>query len=190
MNDQVVNYIIIPFMIFMARVCDVSIGTVRIILISRGNKMVAPLLGFIEVLIWISAISQVMKNMSNIVCYLAYGAGFATGNYVGMLIESKLAMGLQMVRVISRARLQLLPGALRSEGYGVTTVEGRGAAGKVNVIFSTIPRKEVVKYVKIVDALDPEAFITVEDVRSSKAGYFSNISRKNVQLLKDIFKKK
>lgn len=190
MNETMLNYVLIPILIFFARVCDVSIGTVRIILISRGNKIVAPLLGFVEVLIWIAAISQVMKNMSNIFCYLAYGAGFATGNFVGMIIESKLALGLQMVRVISRAKLQLLPGALRSEGFGVTTVEGKGAAGKVNVIFSTIPRKELKKYCKMVDALDPEAFISVEDVRSTKAGYFNSIARKNIFELKNIFKKK
>ena len=190
MNDTALNYVLIPVLIFMARVCDVSIGTIRIILISRGNKLVAPLLGFIEVLIWITAISQVMKNMSNLMCYLAYGAGFATGNYVGMLIESKLAMGLQMIRVISRAKLQLLPGALRSEGFGVTTVEGKGAAGKVNIIFSTIPRKKLKRYIKMVDSVDPEAFISVEDVRSTKAGYFSSIARRNIFELKNIFKKK
>ncbi len=190
MSESFLSYVLIPVLIFIARVIDVSIGTIRIILISRGNKIVAPLLGFIEVIIWVAAIGQVMQNLTNVMCYLAYGAGFATGNYVGMLIESKLAMGLQTVRIISKAPLQLLPGELRNEGFGVTTVQGKGAKGPVNIIFSTIKRKELRKYLDMVNILDPKAFVSVEDVRSCKAGYFNHFSRTNIFMLKNIFKKK
>ena len=88
-------------MIFLARICDVSIGTIRIIFVSKGNKKIAPILGFFEVLIWITAISKIMQNLDNYVNYFAYAAGFATGNFVRYDDRGKLAMGIQMIRIIT-----------------------------------------------------------------------------------------
>lgn len=190
MDDSILKYVVIPALIFFARVTDVSIGTVRIIMLSRGNKIVAPILGFFEVIIWLAAISQVMQNLSNVVCYLAYGAGFATGNYVGLLIESRLALGLQIVRIISSKPLQILPGELRNEGFGVTEIDGKGAKGPVKILYSIVPRKRVNDLISLVHYLDPDAFISIEDVRSSYAGYFRNATRGNVFQLRKIFKKK
>ena len=92
-GSEIFTFIILPILIFIARVCDVSIGTMRIIFISRGAKILAPLLGFFEILIWLVAIGKVMQNLDNIACYVAYAGGFATGNFVGIRIEEKLAMG-------------------------------------------------------------------------------------------------
>lgn len=190
MPETLVNYLIIPGLVFLARIIDVSIGTVRVILLSRGNKIVAPLLGFFEVIIWLAAISKVMQNLTNIVCYIAYGAGFATGNYVGMLIESKLALGYQIIRIISSSALQLLPTELRNEGYGVTTFKGKGARGTVNILFSVVSRKKVNEFVKLVLTIEPHAFISIEDVRSSHSGYLQSTTRGNSFWMRKIFKKK
>jgi len=190
MSETVLNYAIIPLLIFVARIIDVSIGTVRVILLSRGNRYVAPLLGFFEVIIWLAAISEVMKNLTNVVCYVAYGAGFATGNYVGMWLESKLALGFQIVRIISTSQLQLLPNEIRNKGFGVTTVEGRGAKGPVHILFSIISRRKVNEFVKLVHTIEPKAFISIEDVRSSYAGYLQSTIRGDAFWLRRIFKKK
>ena len=167
MSEDLVNYLIVPGLIYFARIIDVSIGTIRVILLSRGNRLIAPMLGFFEVIIWLAAISKVIQNLTNVVCYIAYGAGFSTGNYVGIWLESKLALGFQMVRIISTSPLQLLPTELRNEGYGVTTVDGRGAKGSVNILFSVISRKKVNEFIKLVHTIEPNAFISIEDVRSS-----------------------
>src|SRR5512136_2996901 len=94
-NSDTFSYVIMPLLIFLARICDVSIGTMRIIFVSKGKKNIAPILGFFEVLIWITAISKIMQNLDDYINYVAYAAGFATGNLVGMILEEKLAMGFQ-----------------------------------------------------------------------------------------------
>jgi len=171
-KSDIIAYIIIPVLIFLARILDVSVGTIRIILISRGNKFISPLLGFIEVTIWLLAISQIMKNLNNVVCYLAYGSGFAFGNYVGILLENKLALGLQGIRIITNNQLQSLPMVLRDEGFAVTTIKGRGSKGPVNVIHTVVNRKDVNQVLEITKHLEPQAFVMVEDVRYAQAGYF------------------
>ncbi|MBK8808915.1 MAG: hypothetical protein IPO21_20710 [Bacteroidales bacterium] len=116
-------YVILPLLIAIARIVDVSLGTVRIIFISKGYKKLAPIIGFFEVLIWIIAIGNVMKNLENWICFFAYAAGFATGNYVGMLLEEKLALGYEMIRVITKTKADELIGVLRNKGYGTTQVK-------------------------------------------------------------------
>ena len=91
-NSQVFAFVVVPILIFAARALDVSIGSVRVIFLARGRR-VAAILGFFEVLIWLVVITQIMQNLSNPVTYIAYAAGFATGTYVGILLEGKLALG-------------------------------------------------------------------------------------------------
>ena len=170
-NFDVFNYVILPLIIFLSRVLDVSIGTLRIMLISRGNRMLAPLLGFVEVLVWLLAITQIIKNLNNVISFLAYGSGFAFGNYVGIWLESKLALGMQTVRIITRSQLQALPMILRDEGFAVTTVKARGAKGPVDIIYSVVPRRYVKKVMELSNLVAPKAFITIEDVRTSHLGY-------------------
>lgn len=161
------------FLIFIARVMDVSIGTFRIILVSRGYKNIAPFLGFIEVLIWITAIGQVFKNLNGFVSYFFYAAGFATGTFVGMKLESFVSIGFQSIRIITTEKVTALPLMLREEGFGITTINGRGMKGEVMVIFTTVPRTRVKRVLEIVDTLEPQSFITIEDVRSFKSGFVS-----------------
>ena len=100
-NFDYYNWITLPLIIFFSRICDVSLGTLRHVFISKGFRKIVPLLGFFEVLIWIIVVAQVMKNLNNVACYLAWAGGFATGTYVGLWIEEKLALGLQVVRIIT-----------------------------------------------------------------------------------------
>ena len=166
------TWVFLPLLIFLARLIDVSLGTVRIILISRGRKYLAPILGFLEVLIWITVVSQVVGGAQNIVAYLAYAAGFAVGNYVGMLIEEKLAIGTLVVRVIlPRAETELIE-RLRTEGYGATYVDGHGSSGPVILIYTVVMRKELPRVVSLIQEDHPKAFFTVEELRSAQLGIF------------------
>lgn len=172
MEFDMFAYVWLPLMIFAARICDVSIGTIRIILVARGQKLVAPLLGFVEVLIWIIAIGQIMENLDNWACYLFYAAGFATGNYVGMVIEEKIAMGIVGLRLITGQPAEELIGHLRENGYGLTHMDANGAVGPVNVLFITVSRKKLKELINIIDKFNPGAFYTIEDIRLVNKGVF------------------
>ena len=166
--------------IFFARICDVSIGTIRIILIARGKKYIAPILGFVEILIWLTAISKVLNTMSGVGSYLIYAAGFASGNYVGMLIEELLSFGHVALRVVTRIPATDIIDVLRGKGFGVTTFAGQGLDGDVSLLYTVVPRKKIKEVMGIIETYHPRAFITVEDVRSYKSGYIS--ARKFPQL--------
>lgn len=163
---------LLPLLIFLARICDVSIGTMRIIFVSKGKKSIAPILGFFEVLIWIIAISKIMQNLDNYVNYIAYAAGFATGNFVGMIIEEKLAVGVQMIRVFTYQRGTELLQTLNSRGFGATSVEAHGALEKVQLIYTIVQRNDLEKVLNIIDQFNPKAFYTIEDLRTVNEGIF------------------
>src|SRR5688500_6234672 len=126
--------LLVPFAVFAAELCVVTVGTLRIIFVSRGMRFLAPLLGFFEVMTWLFAITQIMQNLSNPACFVAFAAGFAVGNFLGIHIERKLAMGSAVIRVITRQDSGALAAALRGENYGVTTLEGQGGTGPVQVV--------------------------------------------------------
>lgn len=171
-DSDLFSFGILPLLIFLARICDVSIGTMRIIFVSKGKKNIAPILGFFEVLIWIIAVSKIMQNLDHYINYIAYAAGFATGNLVGMLIEEKLAVGVQMIRVIThRGGLDLVQ-LLNKNGYGATSVEAQGAKEKVYLIYIIIQRNDLKNVIGIIDRFNPKAFYTIEDVRSANEGIF------------------
>ncbi|HSQ93529.1 MAG TPA: DUF2179 domain-containing protein [Methanoregula sp.] len=165
-------YVILPIMIFCARIVDVTMGTIRVIFISKGIRYLAPVIGFFEVIIWLLAIGQVMNNLTNIVSYIAYGAGFAAGTYIGMYIEEKISLGLTSVRIITKRDPQELMKYLRSHNYGVTTVDGEGATGRVKMIFTIIRRQDLAHVVGIIQQFHPNAFYSVEEVKSVAEGVF------------------
>ena len=171
-NEPWFTYGVLPLLIVCARVTDVSIGTMRIIFVAKGHKMLAPLLGFFEVIIWLLAIGQIMQNLSNWACYLAYGTGFALGNFVGMLIEEKVAAGLVAIRVITQKEALPLTEALRTQGYGVTALEGHGGEGDVNVLYVVIRRKHLPRVVEMINRFNPKAFYSVEEVRAVSGGVY------------------
>ena len=161
-----VSLIIIPLLIFVARIFDVTLGTIRIILVSRGVKIPAALLGFFEVLIWLIAIGRVMQNLNNVSNYIAYAGGFAMGNFVGIYIENKLAMGLLSIRVVTAKDAAALIDYLKAEDLGATSVAARGVGGEVRIVFTIIRRKELQDTLEIIRKFNPGAFIAIEDVRS------------------------
>lgn len=165
-DPSVIEWVIIPALIFFARICDVTLGTLRIVFISKGNKTIAPILGFLEVLIWLIAITQVMENLSNVASYLAWAGGFATGNFLGLRVEQKLALGQVMVRVITAEPAHTLLGQLIDKGYRLTSVDAQGTRGKVNLLFMVVKRKKLDEVVEIIRNYNPQAFYSVEDVRS------------------------
>ncbi|MDO9339940.1 MAG: DUF2179 domain-containing protein [Bacteroidales bacterium] len=165
-------YVLMPLLIFLARICDVSIGTMRIIFVSKGKRNIAPILGFFEVLIWIIVISKIMQNLDNYINYIAYAAGFATGNFVGMIIEEKLAMGIQMIRVFAHERGTELVQTLNENGYGATVVEAHGAREKVHLIYTIVQRNELANVLEVINRFNPKAFYTIEDVKAVNEGIF------------------
>lgn len=165
-------WVILPILIFLSRIADVSIGTVRLILVSRRLKYLAPFAGFFEVLIWIIVIGQIMQHLSSPVCYVAYAAGFATGNCVGIWLADKLSIGLVLVRVIFSKRANGLIDRLRERRYGVTSIDGQGATGPVQMVFTIVPRREVQTVIDLVKESNPEAFYSVEEVDYVEKGVF------------------
>ncbi len=171
-SPEVFAYVILPIMIFSARICDVTMGTIRVIFISKGIRYLAPVIGFFEVIIWLLAIGQVMNNLTNVVSYIAYGAGFAAGTYIGMYIEEKISLGLTSVRVITKEDPTELMHYLRSHNYGVTSVEGEGGTGRVKMVFTIIRRQDLGHVVGIIKDFHPNAFYSVEEVKSVAEGVF------------------
>ena len=178
-NSSLFTWFILPLLIFLARICDVSIGTIRLIMVSKGFKIIAPILGFFEVIIWILAIGQIIQHLDNWACYIAYGAGFATGNYIGMLLEERLSLGSVIFRIIPKDDPQLLINYLHSKNYGVTVVDGEGSMGKVRIIFSIIDRKYIDHVVEMINQFNPQAFYSIEDVKAVKEGIFRKEQRKH-----------
>lgn len=146
---------------------DVSIGTVRIILISRERKVLAALLGFVEVLLWLIVITQIMRNLSNVFCYIAYAGGFATGTFLGMVVEEKLALGHSFIRIIVPEKGEEIVQNLTQAGYRTTTLEAQGARGPVKVILSLLRRKDIPIVLGILKNTAPGAFYTIENARKT-----------------------
>jgi len=171
-DQQIYQYVLLPLIIFFARICDVSLGTLRIVFISKGKKNIAPILGFFEVLIWVVIISEVLKNVGSMVGYVAYAGGYAAGNYIGMLIEERIALGTQLIKVFSSKDVMSLQKSLNEAGFGTTVVDGDGSAGKVKILYTVVGRKTAEQAKKILVEFDPLIFYVIEDVRLVKSGIF------------------
>ncbi len=158
-------YIILPILVFSARILDVSMGTLRIIFVAKGLKHFAALLGFFESLIWLIAVAQVMQNLHSWQTYIAFALGFAAGNYVGVVLEERIALGNLLIRVITMKKADELVDVLWKAGYGVTSVDAEGESGPVKLIFSIIKRRNLGKIIAIIKKYNPNAFYTIEDMR-------------------------
>jgi len=170
MSEEMISWVIIPIVIMLARIVDVSLGTIRIIQIALGKKLIASLIGFAECLLWLIAVSQIMQNLSNIFCYIGFALGFAIGNYIGIFISEKLPSGLQIIRIINNSKVKSLQMALRDEGFGVTTVDGYGAKGPVNLIYVVSSQVDVPRVMEIIKQMEPSSFVTINDVKSRYLG--------------------
>ena len=160
------SYALLPFLIFISRVFDVSLGTLRIIFVNRGMKYLAPIIGFFEVLIWLIVIGQVMQNLTNVTNYIAYASGFAMGNFVGIFLEQKLAMGIVLLRIITMKNARELIAHFRGLGYRVTNVPATANDGKVEIIFLPVKRKDIRNVIAAIKKYNENALYTFEDVRA------------------------
>ncbi|MGB9672709.1 MAG: DUF2179 domain-containing protein [Anaerolineales bacterium] len=166
------QWVVLPLLIILARICDVTLGTMRIVFLSRGKRSIAPLLGFMEVLIWLIAISQIMRNLSNPITYLAYATGFASGNYIGLWLEEKLAIGMVAVRVFLKKDSEAFIHKLQEAGYGVTRLSGMGTQGAIDIIYTLIRRRSLPEVINMIHQVNPKAFYAVEEIRSVSQGVF------------------
>ena len=164
-NSEIYAWIFLPLLIFFARVCDVSLGTVRIIFVSKGIKYLAPIVGFFEILIWLLALGQIMQNLNNVFYYIFYAGGFATGNYVGILLEEKLSIGTVGIRIITKREAEKLIEVLKNANFGITVVDAEGSKGSVKIIFTVVKRQNIRKVIDIVKRYNPNAFYSIEDIR-------------------------
>jgi uncharacterized protein YebE (UPF0316 family) len=164
--------LLIPLLIFAAEVCVVTLGTLRIIFVARGQKILAPLLGFFESFIWLVAISQIMRDLSDWSCFIAFALGFALGNYLGICVEKRLALGTVIVRIITHRDAGALIARLRGANFGVTAVEGRGATGKVQIVMTVAKRKQLPRITALIETHHPSAFFSVDDLQSASDGIF------------------
>lgn len=167
-----------PLLIFCLRVVDVSMATTRTLLIVRGARRIVPVIGFAEAMIWVLAVGSAIRHLDSGWHLLGYGAGFATGNVVGLWIEDRLALGVATIMAVSPQRGGELADALRAEGVGATQLAGYGKDGPVGVIYSTVRRREVRRVLGILHRVDPNAFITVEEPRSVQRGWMFPLRRK------------
>ncbi len=165
--ENIFAYIILPFLIFISRVIDVSLGTIRIIFVSKGFKGLSFLIGFIEVMIWLVAVKQVLSDLSNVWIYLAYAGGFATGNYFGIWLDERISLGTSVIKVIIRKNHSKLIKELEKNNYQITITEGKSGTKNipVKIIFCVVERKELKEIFKIIKKVSPNAFYTVEDIK-------------------------
>ena len=163
---------ILPFVIFFGRIIDVSLGTLRIIFVSKGEKYIAPIIGFFEVLIWIVVISEIFSRANDLTAYLSYAAGYASGNFIGILIEQKIAFGILLCRVYTKGNGKELVSLLNRQNFGATLIHGTGSLGEIDVIETVVDRNLMKKVEKIFTEFDPNVFFVVEDVRTKQRGIF------------------
>ena len=157
--------------VFLLRICDVSLGTVRTVAIVKGYIVSAVVLGFFELLIWVLAISQVISRLDESwVLAIAYAGGFAAGNAVGIVVERKLAMGISAIRLLSSHSGAEIADALRDDGYKATTFSGEGLNGPVKLVYAVAPRKFVRRMVRVAQDHDPDVFWISEPAHEGSRG--------------------
>jgi len=170
-SESIFSFLLLPFLIFLARITDVSINTIRIIYVLGGRRWTATVLGFFESFIWLMAIRQIFEHLDNWICYVAYPAGFATGIFVGMIIEERIAYGKVIVRIITRKDVNELIEFLNENRFRYTHVNAEGPDGHENLVFTVLERESLEHLLYKLKAMLPTAFYTVEKVnRAAEVG--------------------
>lgn len=166
--------------IFGARILDVSMSTIRMLMVVQGRRKYAAIIGFFEVTIYIVALGKVVNGLSNPGNLLAYALGYASGNYIGSYIEEKIALGNLTAQVIlnDNDNDDNIIDELRNNGFGVTVIVGQGKEGPRSILSIALKRKDLNKLHKLLATLDKEAFITVSTTKLISGGYFPKIKRK------------
>ena len=159
-------------LIFLLRVCDMTLDTLRVLFVMRGRKLIAWILGFFQAAIFVLAISSVLSHLDNPLTIIGYAAGFGTGIVIGMVIEERLAIGHTSINIVSSRFGNAIAEHLRKQGYAVTEIPARGKDGMVSMLQVSVLRKNTDKVHKLVNEVDPDAFITAEDVRPIRHGFW------------------
>ena len=172
-SPEIYAWVILPLLIFFARVCDVTMETVRIVFISKGIRVLAAGIAFFEIVIWLLAVEVVMRDLSNIANFLAYASGFAMGTYVGLLVEEKISIGMVILRIVTTDDSHnAIADFLKSENHGVTTLDAKGSRGSVTMILSLVNRSELPRINRALERINPHAFFSIEDIRYVNEGVF------------------
>lgn len=171
-TPDIFAWVIVPLLIFFATVCEMSLGTLRVIFIDRGFRNLSAVFGFVEVLVWLIAISQIMRNLDNFTYYIANATGFSIGVFVGMWIEDKLSIGKVIIRTIVSENAEDLLSHLKGAHFGVTSVSADGAYGPVTVILTIVDRRHVPEVVSCITKHYPHAFYSIENVKLVNEGVF------------------
>ena len=172
-SPELYAWVILPVLIFLARICDVSMETIRVIYISRGIKLLAPIIAFFEIVIWLLAFEVVMKDLSNFANFIAFALGFATGTWVGLVIEERLSIGMVIMRIItSQESEEQIASYLAAEHCGATRLDAQGSRGYVKMILSLVNRTDVPRIMTYIQTVNPHAFFSIEDVRYVNEGVF------------------
>jgi uncharacterized protein YebE (UPF0316 family) len=170
LGGEIMELLIGGFLIFLARLVNVSIGTVRTLIGLRGRKFLATSLGFFESLIYILAVGHVLQDVGNVWNILGYCGGFACGTLLGLFVEEKLALGYTVVEAISKDGNQIAS-ALRREGYGVTETIGEGLSGEVHIVTIAAKRRDTKAVVALVNQVDETAFVIVDSITRVYRGH-------------------
>lgn len=189
LSSGLFSWVVLPLIIVFARVIDVTLGTLRIIFVSRGDRTIAPILGFFETLIWVVVISQIMQNLNNPMTYIAYALGFALGNYIGISVEDKLAIGHLVVRIFVTKDEDEIMKKIIDAGFGVTSLKGKGATDEVTVLYSLIKRKNLDSFLEVINVSQGKIFYSVESAKEAHLGIHPTSGRSMSSQRREIIRK-
>jgi uncharacterized protein YebE (UPF0316 family) len=165
---------ILYFVIFFAKIIEVTISTIRLVYINKGEKIKGTILAFIEISIWLVVVSSVLTNIAeDPMKAFVYAAAFSLGNYIGITIESKIAVGLASIQaVVNEESGQMLADVLREQGFGVTIINGKGKNdSKKNLLFIQLKRRRINEAISIIKENTPNAYISINDIKSMMGGF-------------------
>lgn len=161
--------------IFGLRIIDVSLGTLRIAMLVRGNRLYAGALGFFESLVWLIAAAEVLSNLDSPLKYIGYAGGYAAGTMLGTTIEKWMALGSILLRVIERVDGPTgVADTLREAGFYATVMNARGRDGEVQIVFSVIPRRRQSEVLRLIRGINPNAYVTFEQTSRASAATLTN----------------
>ncbi|MDD5024534.1 MAG: DUF5698 domain-containing protein, partial [Methanoregula sp.] len=160
-SPDIYVWVILPLLIFVARICDVSLETIRVIYISKGIKYLAPIIAFFEIVIWLLAMEVVMNDLANIANFFAFAFGFAFGTYIGLVLEEKLSIGMVIMRIITTEESNdAIIAFMKAENYGVTSMDAQGSRGDVKMIITLVNRTDVPRITAHIEKTNPQAFFS------------------------------
>lgn len=182
-DGDIFSFVILPLIIFIARICEMTVNTLRIIYMLGGRRYASALLGFFEAFIWLIAMRQIFAHLDNWLCYVAYPGGFAAGIFVGVIIEEKIAYGKVIIRIITRKNIAVLLEFLREKNFRFTSVDAHGPDGGENLVFTVIKREDLEDLLNHLSYILPTAFYTIENVKAAGENSMAAVGRTRFNLV-------